>query len=397
MTGNEKVRNPGPLAVSGATKGIFTALIVVGAIAFGMALQSDARRAWYSYVLNHFYFMSLAVGGLFFAAIQWATGAMWSAPVRRISEAFTAYIPVALVTFVLMYFGMKHIYIWTDAAHVAKEQVLQGKSGYLNITFFMVRNVVFLAVMAFFARKMIGNSLAQDSNGSYHFTARNKSLAPGCLIAFGILYTMSSFDTLMSLDPTWFSTMFGVYCFSGLFYSVLALTTVVTVRLKRSGALAGIVNDNHLHDLGKFMFAFTIFYAYIGFSQFMLIWYANLPEETGYFMNRFHGSWWYVSVFLLVGKFMTPFFLLLPRDAKRSERMLMGVGLFMLVANWIDVFWMSQPELFRDGPVFGWIEAGTTLGFIGVFGLTVSLFLSKNNIVAIGDPRLAEAVFHHHQ
>jgi hypothetical protein len=157
------------------------------------------------------------------------------------------------------------------------------------------------------------------------------------------------------------------------------------------------VNDNHLHDLGKFMFAFTIFYAYIGFCQFMLIWYANLPEETGYFMNRFHDGWFYVTCFLLVGKFLTPFFLLMPRDAKRSESMLMGVGVFMLVAHWIDVLWMSQPELYRTGPVIGWIEIGTTLGFIGVFGFVVSRFLHRHNVVAIGDPRLAEAVFHHHQ
>jgi hypothetical protein len=167
--------------------------------------------------------------------------------------------------------------------------------------------------------------------------------------------------------------------------------------VKSKGKLDGIVNDNHLHDLGKFMFAFTVFWAYIGFSQFMLIWYANLPEETGYFIHRFHGQWMYVSAFLLVGKFLLPFFVLLPRDAKRNPQILCFVGVFMLFAQWIDVLWMVQPEFFKDGPQLGWIEAGITLGFLGVFGLTVSRFLAKYNVVAIGDPRLPEAVFHHHQ
>jgi hypothetical protein len=191
--------------------------------------------------------------------------------------------------------------------------------------------------------------------------------------------------------------MFGVYCFAGLFYSVLALTGILVVTLKNKGHLEGLVSDDHLHDLGKFMFAFTVFWAYIGFCQFLLIWYANLPEETSYYIHRFRDGWFAVSVFLLVGKFLVPFFLLMPRGSKRNAKMVLGVGIFMMVAQWIDVMWMIQPEFFHTGPKLGWIEVGTTLGFIGLFGLVVSRFLAKNNIVAIGDPKLAESVFHHHQ
>ncbi len=244
---------------------------------------------------------------------------------------------------------------------------------------------------------MIGNSIAQDSSSDYALTLQNKSFGPAFLILFGITFTMASFDQLMSLDPHWFSTMFGVYCFAGLFYANLASTCLLTLYMVANGKLKGIVNDNHLHDLGKFMFAFTVFWAYIGFSQFMLIWYANLPEETGYFLHRFHGGWFWVSTFLLVGKFLLPFFFLLPRDAKRNPRILAFVGCFMLVAQWVDVMWMVQPEFYSEGPQFGWVEIGVTLGFIGVFGLVVSRFLQKNNVLAIGDPRLEESVFHHHQ
>ncbi|MBL7714938.1 MAG: hypothetical protein JNL01_05680 [Bdellovibrionales bacterium] len=145
------------------------------------------------------------------------------------------------------------------------------------------------------------------------------------------------------------------------------------------------------------MFAFTVFYAYIGFSQFMLIWYANLPEETGYFLNRMKGGWMGVSIFLFVGKFMTPFFFLLPRESKRSEKMLLAVGSFMLFAHWVDLMWLIQPQFSPSGPMLGWIELGVPMIFLGLFGFSVLNFLTRNNVVAIGDPKLEQSVHHHHQ
>lgn len=392
-----EIRNPGPLVVSGALRGTFLAFALVGALSFILTLRSDPTRAWMDFVHNHFFFMSLAIGGLFFASIQWLTGAMWSAPVRRISESFTAYLPVALVLFLILTFGISDLYTWSHMQHVKGNIVLEGKTGYLNTTFFIVRNIVALVLWIFFARLMVGNSIAQDTTREYRLTVRNRGLAPAFLILFALTFTMSSFDLLMSLAPEWFSTMFGVYCFAGLFYSVLALTAIVTVYLQSIGKLDGILNENHLHDLGKFMFAFTVFWAYIGFSQFMLIWYANLPEETGYFIRRLHGGWAYISLFLLIGKFMAPFFFLLPREAKRNPRVLFMIGIFMLIAQWIDVLWMVQPQFLAMGPRLGLSEFGILLGFLGIFGLSVTWFLGRHNVVAIGDPRLEESVFHHHQ
>ncbi len=392
-----EVRNPGPFEASAALRGILVLLVLVGVAAFAGGLAVDRKRAWFSFLHNHFYFLSLALGGMFFAAVQWVTGAMWSAPLRRVAESFTAYIPVALVAFAALYFGMHDLYLWTHPEHVRGDIMLEGKQGYLNVGFFVVRNAVAFAIWIFFSRLMIGRSVRQDRDGNPGHTQTNKALSPLFLILFAITYTMSSFDQLMSLDPHWFSTMFGVYCFAGLFYSVLALTCLVTIFLRREGKLAGIVNENHLHDLGKFMFAFSVFYAYIGFCQFMLIWYANMPEETGYFIRRMSGSWMGVTVFLLFGKFMVPFFFLLPREAKRDEGRLIWVGIFMLVAHWIDLLWISQPELFAEGPKVSWIELGTAAGFLGLFGLAVVRFLGKHNVVAIRDPKLAESVFHHHQ
>ena len=392
-----KLPNPGTYEVSGGAKAAFGVMAIIGALAFAFGLSNDPDRAWAAFLHNHFYFMSLGLGGAFFAAIQWLTGSMWSAPVRRLSESFTAYLPFAFVSAAILYFGIHHMYIWSHLEHVKGDIVLEGKSGYLSPVFFIIRQLVAVGAWILLARKMVGNSVAQDASGSYAYTLKNRVLAPAFLVVFAVTFTMVSFDEVMSLDPHWFSTMFGVYCFAGLFYSNLALTCLLALYLRSKGKLEGIMNENHLHDLGKFMFAFTIFWAYIGFSQFMLIWYANLPEETGYFIKRFTDGWFPVSVFLLVGKFLTPFFLLLPRASKRNPRMLAIVGIFMMVAQWVDVMWMVQPEFFREGPHFGLVEIGIFLGFAGIFAIFVSRFLAKNNIVAIGDPRLLESVLHHHQ
>lgn len=393
----KEIKNPGPFQVPARMKTILTVCAVAGLVGFIVALILDSQRAWFSFLMNHFFYMSLALGGIFFSAVNWITNAMWSAPIRRVGESFTAYLPISVVTFAALIFGMHDLYHWTHAEEVAKDVILQHKAGYLNIPFFMIRNLIVLIALVWLTRKMIGYSLAQDQNKDVRFTLKNRFWAPVFLLVFGIGYTMAAFDQLMSLDPHWFSTMFGVYSFAGLFYSFLAAITIVTILLRRSGALAAVVNENHLHDLGKFMFAFTVFYAYIGFSQFMLIWYANLPEETLWFINRFSGGWVYLAIFLLVGKFLIPFLVLMPRDAKRNENVLLVMGVFMLFAHWVDLYWVTQPELSRLMPKFGWQEILISAGFFGVFGLSVVHFLGKHSVLAIGDPRLAESVHHHHQ
>ncbi len=396
--GIETVRHPGPLKLASSTTTLFIAMVVVGFAGLAVGIFTNAERGWASFLLNHFYFMSLALGGLFICAIQYATSAMWSAPVRRIAESFGSYLPVVLLGFLAIAFaGIPHLFVWAHPEHVKGDLVLEHKASYLNVTFFVVRNLVAIALWFFFRAKLVGNSVAQDKDGDIVHTNRNKVVAPMFLIVFALSYTMSAIDLLMSLDPHFFSTMFGVYLFAGLFTSALAMMTIFTIVLLRNGMLKDIVNANHLHDCGKFLFAFTIFWAYIAFSQFMLIWYANLPEETSYFMHRMVGSWKVVSVFLLVGKFMVPFFALLPREAKRSQSRLMWVSIWMLFAQWIDLIWIVQPEFFKNGPEISWIEVTGFLGFAGLFGLLTTRFLSKNSVVAIRDPKIIESVFHHHQ
>jgi hypothetical protein len=199
----------------------------------------------------------------------------------------------------------------------------------------------------------------------------------------------------MSLDPHWFSTMFGVYTFAGLFQSTIAMMSIFAVWLKRRGFTTGFFNENHLHDLGKLLFAFTVFYAYIGFSQFMLIWYANVPEETFFYLERGHGSWMGVSLSLLVFKFIVPFLLLLPRAAKRDEGHMIRVASLILVMQFVDIYWLVSPVFNKAGanvPVWG---IGIFIGFLGLFVWSVTRFFEKNNIVPIKDPRLHETLSHH--
>lgn len=396
--GTETVRNPGPLKVASSTTTTFVALAVVGFAGLAAGFMTNSQHGWTSLLLNHFFFMSLALGGLFICAIQYVSSAMWSAPIRRIAESFAAYMPVVLVGFLFVAFvGMPHLYVWTNPEHVKGDLVLEHKAAYLNVTFFIIRNLVAIGLWFFFKKTLVGNSVAQDANGDIVYSNRNKVLSPIFLIVFALTYTMASIDQIMSLDPHWFSTMFGVYTFAGLFTSALAMMTIITILLLRNGMLKGIVNANHLHDCGKFLFAFTIFWAYIAFSQFMLIWYANIPEETMYFMHRMVGGWKWVSTFLLVGKFIVPFFALLPREAKRDEGRLMKVSIWILFAQWIDLIWLIQPEFYKDGPQISWIDVAGFLGFAGLFGLLITRFLSKNNVVAIRDPKIVESVYHHHQ
>ena len=393
------IKNPGTLKMGSGIQTLISVAILVGAIATVAGIVVDPGRGWSSLLMNHFYFLSLAIGGMFIVAIQYITGAMWSAPVRRIAESFTAYLPFVLVGFIAVAIGSGHIFEWTHADFIQGDPVLEHKAGYLNLPFFIVRNVIAIVGWVVFARLIVGHSVAQDSDGKLSHSKKNVGLSIAFLVFFVITFTMSAFDHLMSLDPHRFSTMFGVYMFAGSFYSSLALTAIVTIWLRKAGYLEGIVNDNHIHDLGKFMFAFTVFWAYIAFSQYMLIWYSNLPEETMYYMNRFSGNWKYFSIFLLVGKFMVPFFALLTREAKRSMSRLVKVGFFMLFAQWVDVVWVVQPQFQPAGYHFGglWIDLGAFIFFGGVFAFLFTRFLSKNTVVAIRDPKLTESVFHHHQ
>ncbi len=370
-------------------------LVGVGILSFVAALKINPERAWANFLLGYFFWLCISLSGVFFAALQHLTGSYWSVTVRRISESFMAYLPYAFALFFVLLFGISHLYEWAHPEEMMKDAILKLKVGYLNTPFFVIRQVALYVGVFILGGWMIKNSLRQDENGNAQLTLLNAKIAAPFMLVFGWLFTFASFDLLMSLFPHWFSTIFGIYCWSGLFYSGLAMLTFWVVLLKKKGYLTDFVTPDHYHDLGKLMFAFLVFWAYIAFSQFMLIWYANIPEETAYFLSRVGGGWKTLSFALILFKFVIPFFLLISRPAKRNGNILIFICLWFLAAQWLDLYWMIFPRFFKS-PVFGWMEVGIFAGFAGLFCLSVGNFLSKVSIVAIRDPRLGQAL-HHHQ
>lgn len=397
---NHQVPVLGKFTSNQGVKTLIYASIFVGVISFIAGFQMDTSEhknlVWQGYLTAFFYFVSLALGGLFFTSIQYVTNAGWSVSVRRVSEAFTSFLPVAVVLLIpFLVFGSHTLYEWFNVDYMKSDKLLKAKLPYLNETFFNIRTVAFFLLWLVFAKLIVGNSLKQDANGDHALTHKNVPLAIGFLVVFALSYSLFSVDFLMSLAPHWFSTIYGVYTFSGLFQSTIAMMVIWSVWLKRRGITTGFFNENHLHDLGKLMFAFTVFYAYIGFSQFMLIWYANLPETTFFFMDRATGSWMGVSLALLVFKFVVPFLLLLPRAAKRDEGHMVRVAVLLLIMQFVDLYWLIYPNFSKGAaplPIWG---IGIFFGFLGLFVWSVSRFFEKNNVVPIKDPRLHETLSHH--
>ncbi len=385
---------PGAFVAGKGLKTTYSVLMFLGVLLFGLALYKDPHRAWHSYLTSYFYFISLALGGLFFTAIQHVTKAGWSVNVRRIMEAMTAYLPFAAVATVVLLVGSRYLYIWLDPEIVANDNLLKGKEAYLNMPFFIIRTVIFIGAWLIFSRLIVGHSLKQDQDGSESHTLRNVGLSIGFILVFALSYSLFSVDTLMSLQPHWYSTIWGVYCFAGLFQSSLAVMILIALHLQKQGIVRGRITEEHVHDLAKFLKAFCVFYAYIGFSQFLLIWYANLPEETIFYLARSSGGWMGATLSLLVFKFAVPFLLLLPRAAKRSPAHLTVVCALVLVMQYIDIHWMVYPN-FSETWILSWQEVGAFLMFAGVFMWSVTSFLSKNSVVPLKDPRIEESMHHH--
>jgi hypothetical protein len=373
-----------------------TALACAGGVLLALGFLVDKERAWHAYLVSFFYFTCLAMGGLFFTAIQHLASAGWSVNIRRFAEALTAFIPYILfLGLPIVIFAGKDLYLWLDAEKVATDAILTGKAAYLNKTFFIIRFVLFAGLWALFAKKIVGFSLAQDNDGKDNWTAQALKWSVGFILLFALSFSFFSVDFLMSLEPHWFSTIFGIYCFAGMFQSTLALLCLMSLYVIHKGWARGLVTIEHVHDLAKYTKGFTVFWAYIAFSQFMLIWYANLPEETIFYLHRSHGGWLFVSIGLLVFRFIVPFLALLPRWAKRTPSHLASVCVLILIMQYVDLYWLVYPNYNSDFVAFSWMEIGAFVGLLGAFGLVVTQFLTKYNLLPIKDPRKSESNNHH--
>lgn len=382
------------LELNPSTNGLLYGLMVVGLLSLSAGFVMNPARAWNAYLISHTLFMGLGIGALFFLVIHYLAFAGWNVALRRITESFASYLPVAALLHLVLFFGLGKIYPWTNHELMHNDHLLHGKVGYFATPFYVARALVFLAVVVFFSWKIIRNSTTQDDAGGRELLDKQKPLSALFLVLFAPLFTVFSVDLLKSLDPKWFSTMYGVYVFVGFVQASVAVT-IITIRLLQRKGYLGSITADHFHDLGKYLFGFSIFWAYIGVSQYLLIWYANLPEETGFYMLREKNGWAWVSLAVPALRFLLPFLLLLPRMAKRTPAYLEKVALVVFVGAWLDIFWLVIPYFSPTQVSFSFWDLGAFLFFASVFAACVRRFLSRHQTVPTKDPFLHETMHHH--
>ncbi len=350
------------------------------------------RHFYHVWLTNVAYFLSLALGGLFFVLMAHLTRAGWSVTVRRVGEVVSTNVVLMFVLALGLIPGLHYLYEWTHAGEVAHDALLRHKEPYLNEPFFVVRLVLYFAIWAAMAGFYLSRSKRQDGSGDPKLTRRMEILSAPLTIVFAVTLTLASFDLMMSLAPHWFSTIFGVYYFAGSFLGYVSFAVLLLMVLQRLGVLRRVVNTEHYHDLGKLQFAFVVFWAYIAFSQFMLIWYGNLPEETIWYLKRQTGQWTAVSLTLLFGHFVIPFLVLLSRHPKRRRWSLALASGWLLAMHWIDVYWLVMPGAYEGYVPFGLMEIAGIVGMGGLFVAATMWGLGRQPLIPVRDPRLPEAM-----
>lgn len=377
-------------------------MIAIGIIAIVVGFLSDKTRAWAVLLHNNFYFTAMSLGATFFIAFNYAAQSGWSVAVKRVAEAMGGFLKFGMVGMLLIFlFGQHELYHWThfsldeltDHNNPNYDPILAGKHGFLNVPFFIIRLVAYGLIWAGFTYVLRRHSLQEDLDGDIYHYKRSVTLSAIFLVLFAITSSTSAWDFLMSIESHWFSTLFGWYTFIGLFVSAMAMLCLITLYLRSRGYMEH-VTENHLHDVGKFMFAFSIFWTYLWFSQFMLIWYANLPEEVVYYQvrwNYFKTLW---AANLLIN-FIAPFLILMTRDAKRKVQVLWVAGIIIIGGHWLDVYMMVMPGTVGANWQIGFVEIGTMIGYLGLFLLVTLTELSKAALVPKNHPMLAETLHHH--
>ena len=383
---------------------VFTlTLIVIGVLftAIGVALNVGdhrfAQRFLANGLVNSFFFFSIGLGALFFLALQYATESGWYASVKRIIESVAGFLPygigfMVLVFIVITLMDGAHIYIWMDPETVAHDDIIQGKSAYLNPIFFWIRTIIYFGVYYLFWRGFRKRSLEEDKIGGTELHFKNYRKGAFFLVFFAVFSSTSSWDWLMSIDVHWFSSLFGWYTFAGLWCSTMTTLVILTLYLKKQGYLPK-VNDSHIHDLAKWTFATSFLWSYLWFSQYMLIWYANIPEEVIYFLARIDNyQLMYFGMFVI--NFAFPMLLLMSREAKRHSGILTIVGVIILIGHWMDVYIMVFAGSMGAAAKIGWMEIGMVLLMTGIFIRIILMNLTKAPLTPVNHPFLDESIHH---
>lgn len=379
---------PGWMAAAGI------ALLFIGAVFSIIGFITDPARASFDCIISFMFVLSIGVGALFLVALEYLVGAIWSVPFRRVAEILSKLLLFAPIIAIPVLFNLHDVFHWTHADAVANDKILSQKTPYLNEAFFIIRFVVFFLLMWLFYWLITSRSSRQDISADQNLTRKNVRTSAVFMPVLGITITYMAVDWMMSLEPHWFSTIFGVYYFGGTVLAALAAVTLGSVILHENGNLPGLKRD-HFYSLGALMFAFTNFWAYIAFSQYLLIWYANIPEETFWFITRSEGSWMWISLGLILIRFIIPYAMLLSQPSKSNTKILKIASAWILFAHMYDLYWLIMPSFSAEGAVFGWIEIAFVLFTVGLVLMVFNFGGRRKNLIPVGDPKLKRAMEFH--
>jgi hypothetical protein len=384
---------------------------VVGLAATAAGGAFDARRALYAYLAAFVYWAGIALAAMVFLMANEAANSRWYIVVRRILESLPTSLTVLAVLFLPIVFGMGRIFPWVDptaASHVPVQPWAHGEAKlavhlwehrhpWMNVPFFLIRAAIYFAIWLGVGMLMRGWSLAQDASGAPELKLKMRRMGAGGLPFVALAITFAAFDWQMSLSAFLFSTIFGVYWFSGSLVAAIAAWIIATAAAAREEPLKGAINANHIHSMGKYLFAFTAFWAYIAFSQYLLIWIANLPEEVPWYLVRTDSGWKGVGIFLAVFQFVLPFLILMPRERKRAWKPLVFMSFWILAAHYVDIYWVVMPSLSPAGPSPSWMDLAA---FLGIGGISVAWVVSRlrgHPILPARDPFLADSLHYEPQ
>ena len=365
------------------------AVTAIGFLFFPLKFQFYRSYLW-SYIL----LVGLSVGPLAWLMLQYVTGGAWGTVIRRPCEAAARTIPLAALLFLPIVIGIPNLYEWSHAGKVAASEALRHKQPYLNVPFFLARAALYFGGWAFLSWFFNRWSAVEDREGGAVAHRKMAALAGPGLMFWGFSVTFMAIDWVLSLDPRWFSTIFGMLFIAGQGLTSMAFLVTLMVLLSRRRPMSEVLTPRHLHDLGKFLLALVMVWAYFSYSQFLIIWSGNLPAEIPWYLERLRGGWQYVALALVLGHFALPFALLLSRDLKRNYKLIAGIAVFILFMRYVDVYWVVAPDFLKGSFGVSWMDftAPVALG-----GIWLSFFLAqleKRPLMPMGDPHLQEALQH---
>lgn len=377
-------------SVSPRLKNTAILLVFIGILTVILGFYFESKKTWANLLLNNYYFISIAVGATFFYAIQYITQSGWSAQFQRIPLALGAYMTIAGVLILFLIFGMNSLFHWSLPDAAVHDAIIEHKSPYLNIPFFFIRIIIFFALWILMIRLLLRTSLKEDQISGLKYFYKSELYSKIYIFILAITFSLFTFDLIMSIDVHWFSTIFAVKNFISGFYHAVAIITLIVIILNRNGYFKSL-NKSHLHSFSKYLFILGMIWIYLWFIEYLVIWIANIQEETIYFIERIEGKWKMFFFLNIILNWAIPFFVLMPDKSKQSKPVILFVCILLIIGQWVDLYLQIMPGTLGESSI-GFIEIGIFAGYTGLFTLIVTRALSRMPLIPKNHPYLNESI-----